>query len=674
MRSSTGMIYNSALDVPHHTPARASVGDVHRGGRTKAPEAQLLSSVTYRGDPNRGGAPISKHEYKVPLRQRRNTLDQEVGRLDPSRVPLNVVIPSSPNRSRPIVSSSDRARSPISKPYREDSYLVPASSTTGRNHRRMFSADGENDANLAVNDRDRRPRAERQYRDPRPERRAYPMSQQALVRYKDADYKDNYSYTTPREEFDRDSAARSAARLRPRRESYTPRDRPMSVAGMEGWIPPRSSRDGGPPVTSRGFDRIPVKADDDIDLGRRYSVREPSIQERDANYDIPKRRRLSQRAPVSLHQERDRDEGYNSYREDYDDKRERPRRPRYDDDLKDIGKYDRDPPRRHSKRDEESSGPGLGTAAGLAGVGLTAVGIASSRAKEPRDRDYDDDDVRRDRKDRDRDRRPRDDPRDDRPEDFKPRDRRLDLDDDVKGRDRRDRSGKDGDSNSETSDRGHQRYRRHRRDRDRDDDKVKNDDDQSSSSSSDSRAIDPLIRDDPEDRHRRREERRRRHRDRDERDRHGFLADEDDAKFTQTPLKIEGPEPPTPRRVELVSPPVVREPEQPVKGILKTPKEKFPEDANAIREGVAPLKDAGKKGIPPGARWTKIDRRLVNPAALEEAHERFEERPDFVIVLRVLTKEEIQDFAVKTQEIRGKREQQDLTSPFSPHYPNRFSL
>jgi hypothetical protein len=87
---------------------------------------------------------------------------------------------------------------------------------------------------------------------------------------------------------------------------------------------------------------------------------------------------------------------------------------------------------------------------------------------------------------------------------------------------------------------------------------------------------------------------------------------------------------------------------------LKQPKEKFPEDPNAIREGVAPLKDAGKKGVPPGARWTKIDRRLVNPAALEDAHERFEERADYVIVLRVLTKEEIQGFAVKTQEIRGK--------------------
>ena len=64
---------------------------------------------------------------------------------------------------------------------------------------------------------------------------------------------------------------------------------------------------------------------------------------------------------------------------------------------------------------------------------------------------------------------------------------------------------------------------------------------------------------------------------------------------------------------------------------------------------------AKQQGIPPGARWTKIDRRLVNPEALEEAKERFEERLDCVIVLRVLTKEDIQKLADRTRKIRGKR-------------------
>ncbi|KAK3626899.1 hypothetical protein LTR56_019525 [Elasticomyces elasticus] len=74
------------------------------------------------------------------------------------------------------------------------------------------------------------------------------------------------------------------------------------------------------------------------------------------------------------------------------------------------------------------------------------------------------------------------------------------------------------------------------------------------------------------------------------------------------------------------------------------------------REGVVRLKDTIATGIPPGARWTKIDRRLVNPEALEEAKERFEERLDCVIVLRVLTREEIQKLADRTSEMRGERD------------------
>ncbi|KAI9812216.1 MAG: hypothetical protein M1832_000485 [Thelocarpon impressellum] len=110
--------------------------------------------------------------------------------------------------------------------------------------------------------------------------------------------------------------------------------------------------------------------------------------------------------------------------------------------------------------------------------------------------------------------------------------------------------------------------------------------------------------------------------------------------------------------VRVVSPPREKESKAPVKSILREPREKFPEDPTHIREGVAPLKEAlkdGKKGIPPGARWTKVDRKLVNPAALEEAHERYEERADHVIVLRVLTREEIEKLAARTQEIRGMR-------------------
>ena len=69
---------------------------------------------------------------------------------------------------------------------------------------------------------------------------------------------------------------------------------------------------------------------------------------------------------------------------------------------------------------------------------------------------------------------------------------------------------------------------------------------------------------------------------------------------------------------------------------------------------MAPL-DAAKKGIPPEARWTRINRRLVNPEALEQEGVRFEEYPDYVIVLKVLNQEEISKYTQKTHEIREKR-------------------
>ena len=107
-------------------------------------------------------------------------------------------------------------------------------------------------------------------------------------------------------------------------------------------------------------------------------------------------------------------------------------------------------------------------------------------------------------------------------------------------------------------------------------------------------------------------------------------------------------------RVQIVAPPKEANPAP--KGILRKPTAKFPEDPDPIREGVAPHKSTMKgKDIPVDARWTKIDRRLVNPEALEEAKERFEERMDCVIVLRVLSKDDIQKLADRTVKIRDMR-------------------
>ena len=90
------------------------------------------------------------------------------------------------------------------------------------------------------------------------------------------------------------------------------------------------------------------------------------------------------------------------------------------------------------------------------------------------------------------------------------------------------------------------------------------------------------------------------------------------------------------------------------KGILKSAREKFPEDPNPIREGVAPLKTVAEKGIPVSARWTKVDRMLVNPEALQIARERFEVQDNYVIILRVLTRDEIMKLEELTRQIRGE--------------------
>ncbi|KAJ0103923.1 hypothetical protein J7T55_004249 [Diaporthe amygdali] len=113
------------------------------------------------------------------------------------------------------------------------------------------------------------------------------------------------------------------------------------------------------------------------------------------------------------------------------------------------------------------------------------------------------------------------------------------------------------------------------------------------------------------------------------------------------------------RQVRVVSPPRDKDDKKPIKGILKQPKVQFPEDLNPVREGVAPHKDdKTKTNVPPGARWTKISRKLVNPEALTIGKERFEVRDDFVIVLRVLNKEEIEAYTAATAQLREMRRQE----------------
>lgn len=654
MRSSTGTVFSSGFD-PYYPPPRNSVGSFATPRRPPVLEAQPISTRTYQGQ---GGAGTkSKTEYAI--KPRRGTLEQDT--VPPPRRPLSMAGPQPSARPRPVITSTvDRPRSPAGKPTypRDDShpYILPASKPH-RHHKRIFSADGEDVHRLSATQRGEKDSAERGgYRSSGVGgQRSYPV-QAPLVRYQGPTDYDDYSYTNPREQFDRDYPA---PRPRPRTDSYTRRDRPMSMANIEDALPPvQSRRDPGPPPLSRGLEKLPrmdePRANGRSAPGSDYSrSSEARTSESSRSSDMPQRR-LSKKGPVSLHQ--DRDEGYSSYREGHDEPRDRHyRKERYDEDRKPPSDrhHDSRDDRRHAKsHDDHRERSGLGggiAAAGIAAGGLAAAGLASS-LKDSRNQDYDPDEVaRRERKER---RRREATERDhdaeavnrDRRSD-KPRDREIDpRDEPTLLRDRRrDRDGKGGSDSSDDHAREHERHRRrHHKDR-----KAR---DEESDAGSDLRTPvlpqgaqrDPRVRvAEPEDseigeRHRRRRDR--------------VLSD--DEAYAETPA---GTDDERPRAIPLVEP-TAKEPEAAPKGILKAPKEKFPEDPSAVREGVAPLKDAGKKGVPSGARWTKISRNLVNPAALEDAHERFEERPDYVIVLRVLTKEEIQKFAVKTQEIRGKRQ------------------
>ncbi|KAL3423255.1 hypothetical protein PVAG01_05002 [Phlyctema vagabunda] len=83
--------------------------------------------------------------------------------------------------------------------------------------------------------------------------------------------------------------------------------------------------------------------------------------------------------------------------------------------------------------------------------------------------------------------------------------------------------------------------------------------------------------------------------------------------------------------------------------------------------GLAP--DQNGNEIPSNARWTRIRRSLVSPEVLDQDHCRYEARPDFVAVLGVLTREQIIDYAARSQELRDARRRKTRQQP--PPQPPR---
>ncbi|KAF7179420.1 hypothetical protein CNMCM7691_008353 [Aspergillus felis] len=560
-------------DLPLVTPFSTPYN--HRVSHEPRLEVQPISSTTYR-DP--GHSTKLRTEYAIRPRPRSSTASA----AEIHHAPVRLDVPSSGNRHSPVITTSYR-RSPSPLPGHER-YIVPASSSHhGRHHSRQYPTDYASDTGRLEPHagRTRSRTGHGAYRvHGHGHRSRYPPPG-GFRKGEDIDDYDAYSYTNPREQFEKDSVAR----LKYGRGSYR-KERPLSMTGIEDpqLLPKKEPRALGPPPSQRGFDKL------DRDARSRSSVH-GSVG---SDVDQAESRRMSwQRRPVSLHQ--DYDDGYSSYRSDHEGRRHHRSR-RHDDDSGSRQSYDERPPRRSTNATDPTApltGTGLGTAVLATGYSDDFDYALTPRTDRHRSRDYDHLEQEHHRRRR-RSRRPS-------------------------------RRRTESDSDGYTSDEDLKNYRR--------EPSARRQPGGSDSSSGGSK--------DPGSRHLTVE---RTHRRRSSRSQHrgenGSFKNETSSResgSSQEDLKKS------------------KEPDAPPKGILKPPRAKFPEEPNPVREGVAPLKDAHKKGIPPGARWTKIDRRLVNPAALEAGNERYEERPDYVIVLRVLTKEEIQGYAVKTQEIRDVR-------------------
>ncbi|KAJ5354001.1 hypothetical protein N7541_006565 [Penicillium brevicompactum] len=625
MRASTGTVQTGSSYDPYDAPRRHNYDDYpsdtgyasaygYRPARASTLEAHPVS--THRVHDATASAK-KRTEYSIqPTRHRSNTAS--AAEFTPH---VRRVAPDTSRHHLSPVQHSIQRRSPSPLPSASEPHVVTASPRHPA-HRRLYSTDYASDHGR------RDPRDDGKHRTAHSSSRHHPPSYSrrhpaydGLRKGDDIDDFDAYSYTTPREQFDRDYP------VKPRtRSSRYSLDRPMSISGMEDspqWVA-RKERPRGPPPTSWGFDKIPHQ--------RERSSTRKSHDHRNTHRS---KEEIHDQALVAVPHDSD---------EEYLPRHERSHRRHRRHHESDRGHHYAD----HSPNPHDSSA--LVAPLATMGLGTAALGGGYSDVE-----DFD-----RHRPSRRVHRRGHDDRDGHGPDPTQTSSRDLVtaapgaeknsqsyLDPEEAhrhGRRRRSRSRRRTHHNdAETSDDDLQKYRR---------EAAAPAQPRYGNSSTDTF--------DSEHDHGRDRSRHRRPRDHSRghhrsRSRHRLLEDGTSSEPRRSPpndiTKDDS------RRVVAVEPPAApKEPEAvPPKGILKAPRPAFPEEPNPVREGVAPLKDATKEGIPPGARWTKIDRRLVNPEALEAGNERFEERSDYVIVLRVLSKEEIQLYAVKTQEIRDTR-------------------
>lgn len=638
-RASTGMVQLGSAHDPydvsrsrydyddHYYPSDVGYSSSHRQQphhRTSSRvEAQPVSSQKFR-DP--GHSTKKRTQYTLQPQPQSRHRSHTSSAADLYDTPVRLAVPSSSSgHPRPVVSAS-RGRSPSPLPSTSSQYLVPhASHSSHRGHRRVYSTDYASDTGrLDPRDSTKHHSPQQTYRPHISSgRRRHPVYD-GLKKGDDIDSSDAYSYTNAREQFDRDYP------VKPRHPTArSSRDRPHSMNVMDEHSQllrkerERAERPHGPPPTSWGLDKI--------DREGRHSSRtldshRDGSRTRDASRtrDTSRARGSHDRALVALPHESD--DGHDGYESHTDSRHRRHRRHRHESDRHGDDRS----PRPHHGTGEQMLAAGLGTAA--LGAGYADMSDYDHRTSRNRhsphydlDREYDSAQP----SSRDL--------RDSSPGAEK---KQLYLEPGSASRPRRrsrQRSrGRDSGSDGYTDDEDLRKYRR----------EPSAAEYRSRHSSTDTSSAE--------------DHSSRRHRDRSHpRSSHSQRRLENGhPNGSRHSPPVDGKD--DLRKVIAVEPPTTKEHEAAPKSILKPPRQSFPEEPNPVREGVAPLKDATKQGIPPGARWTKIDRRLVNPEALEAGNERFEERSDYVIVLRVLSKEEIQAYAVKTQEIRDARHKEHI--------------
>ena len=607
---------------------------------------------------------VHADDYEPPSRRRAPSLDP----VDTaSRRPLNIINSKSPTKtSRPIITrDADRPSSPLSKTggaqLVEESYIMPATSSSGRHHHRHSSLTAGD--KLAARDR------------------LYPATRESStmrppppkVGRDDRDYA--YEYTTPKEQVIRDLAP---PQRRPRRESYTAA-RPTSMINLDrnDKVYSRLERDPPPPAYTKGYEALgrsgslrPPAPSRNEDMARKDPVaKERPRDEREAGYralgrshhapkddyvvypsensrherprkPIPEDDRTvtRPREPVSDRRERedDRARRHHHHRhhrdseagKDYEYRDDRDRRAEHDVRDRRVRDEAREPRDRDADRDRD-------THAGLlaAGGGVAAAGVAAEA-------------VRRQRHHEDSSRPSKDETRQ---IDDKPYERADPEESDREERRRRRRREREKREKEELAYFGEPREQLLLQPQAEEETQLQVAPQSEMHSLREQGSYDRRPDNEEPNRPRRKHHRHRRS------SRTQSEGPSDSSESSESDSSGTRPARP-PRVVTPVTDAESNVPKAPPKGILKAPREKFPEEPSSIREGVAPL-DAAKKGIPADARWTRINRRLVNPEALEQEGVRFEEFPDHVIVLKVLSQEEIARYTQRTHEIRERRRQ-----------------